>query len=354
MPAELRPRHADFQSTPVTLEQPRSFKFLAFLLIALFVLGGLGIVIVLTNSASSSDKPIAKAPVATPTPVGVARVVLTFGGEGTAPGLFQDARHIAVDSNGNMFVDDRGTMRIQKFDANGKYVSGWTVDQSLCSNKSATLNTLAADRSGNVFVHYCGSILKYDGTTGKLLAQLNGDKNSPRDFYLDMMLYPDGNLLVLASGSPSANEVLLRLDANGKVLARYPNPVSSQSNRHTLALTLKPAMDGLGNIFLLNNDDDAIYKFTADGKYVNRFGSVGTGAGQFDTSANHIAVDNQSRVYVMDWAGIKVFDSNGAFVDSMSTKSIGGGVMEMRMTDKNEVYVVANKSMIYKLVMNNP
>lgn len=353
VPQELRPRPVAVQSVVTTDQPTRSSGGLATAIFLVLVLGAVGLGIFLINRASSSDKPVAQAPVATPTPAGFAHVVLTFGGEGTAPGLFQDARHIAVDANDNMYVDDYKTMRVQKFDANGKYVSGWTVDQDLCSNKSATLDTLQADRAGNVYIHFCGSILKYEGTTGKLLAQFNGDKNSPRDFYMDAILYPDGDLLVLAdSASGPANEVLLHLDAQGQVLTRYPSLVSAQTRKGVVSsMILDPALDGLGNIFVLNTDDYAIYKFTPDGKYVNKFGSVGTGTGQFDTWALHIAVDNQSRVYVTDATGIKVFDSNGAFVDSMSDRFIGG-IFEMRINDKNEMFFVGGKSMIYKLAMN--
>ena len=302
-------------------------------------------------SSGSKSSPIAKV-LASPTPAGFAHVVLSFGGEGTAPGLFQSARHIAADSDGNMYVDDAKTMRVQKFDPVGKYISSWNVDSNLCSNKSASLDTLAADRTGSVYVHFCGSILKYDGSTGKLLAQFNGDKNTPRDFYMNEVTYPDGGFLVLADGAPAAEEVLLHLDANGQVLARFPNPVTDQSPKgHAEAGTLEPAMDGLGNIFLLNRDDDAIYVFTPDGKYVNKFGSVGTGTGQFDTWALHLAIDNQSRVYATDFSGIKVFDSHGAYIQSMSDRPFSG-IQEMRISAKNEIYLVAGKSMIYKLVLN--
>ena len=62
-------------------------------------------------------------------------------------------------------------------------------------------------------------------------------------------------------------------------------------------------------------------------------------------------IDNQSRVYVTDFGGIKVFDSNGAYLESMSNRSILG-IQEMRINDKNEIFLVAGKSMIYKLVLN--
>jgi DNA-directed RNA polymerase subunit RPC12/RpoP len=355
VPEELREpaRQPVFSQTPVPVTGGPNILGIVFgFAVMLVIVGAVVVGLIGAFSGAPKSSPLAKV-LASPTPAGFAHVVLSFGGEGTAPGLFQNARHIAADSDGNMYVDDAKTMRIQRFDPTGKYVSSWNVDSNLCSNKSATLDTLAADRTGSVYVHFCGSILKYDGSTGKLLAQFNGDKNAPRDFYMNEALYPDGGLLVLADGAPNANEVLLHLDANGKVLARIPNPVSDQSPKgQTGAGLLEPAMDGLGNIFLLNRDDDAIYVFTPDGKYVNKFGSVGKGTGEFDTWALNLAVDNQSRVYATDFSGIKVFDSHGAYIQSMSDRAFAG-ISEMRISDKNEIYLVAGKSMIYKLVLNN-
>jgi hypothetical protein len=357
VPEELRAPAKSPVFTQTTAPTPGGPSILGIVVsfVVLFVIVGVvGLVMISSLFGSSKSAPIAIA-LASPTPAGFAHVVLSFGGEGTAPGLFQDARHLAVDTDGNMYVDDYRTLRVQKFDPTGKYIGGWTVDDNLCSNKSASLDTLAADRDGNVFVHFCGSILKYDGATGKLLAQFNGNENknsTTNDFYMDEVLYPDGGLLVLADGAPFANEVLLHLDASGKVLARYPNPVTAQSPKQPASsLVLDPAIDGLGNIFLLFKYDYAIYKFTPDGKYVNKFGSVGTGVGQFDTWAQHIAVDNQSRVYVTDFSGIKVFDSNGAYIESMSDRGFVG-IQEMRIDDKNNIYLVAGTDMIYKLARN--
>lgn len=347
VPEELRTA-----SEPSTASPSRSsgcgWVWIGIAIIAIF-LGGL--ILFFATGTSTTPTPIAKA-VATPTPVGSTRVLFSFGGEGTAPGLFQNARHVAADPNGIIYVDDHETLRIQKFDAAGKYVSSWTVDQNLCTNKSASLDSLAADRTGNVYVHYCGTILKYEGASGKFLSQFKGDKSSStNDFYIDQILYPDGGLLVLADGAPFINEVLLKLDASGKVLARYPDLVTNQSKRIASSLILEPAMDGLGNIFLLNKQDSAVYKFTPDAKYVNKFGSVGSGVGQFEGAATHIAVDNQSRVYVSDFSGIKVFDANGTYLKSISDRDVKA-IQEMRISDKNEIYIVGANSMIFKLALN--
>jgi hypothetical protein len=76
--------------------------------VLLIIVGVVGAVLLgaLSNSKSS---PLAGAQ-ASPTPAGLTHVVLSFGGEGTAPRLFQDARHIAVDQDGNRYVDDYRTL----------------------------------------------------------------------------------------------------------------------------------------------------------------------------------------------------------------------------------------------------
>jgi hypothetical protein len=99
------------------------------LVVLLIIAGVVGLVLVGTLSGNPKSVPsVVAKPIASPTPTSFAHTVLSFGGEGTAPGLFQDARHIAVDADGNVYADDHSTLRVQRFDSIGKYVSGWTVD----------------------------------------------------------------------------------------------------------------------------------------------------------------------------------------------------------------------------------
>lgn len=322
-------------------------------LVALFVIvfAVMGVVIFIVQADRSSPTPFTPIAKISPTPAGFAHVALSFGGEGTSPGLFQEPRYLAVDPGGTIYVGDYKTRRVQRFDPNGKYVSGWTVDGNLCSNKSATFNDIAADRTGNVYVSFCGLIAKYDGATGNLLGTFDRAHNGSGDFYTSVETIPDGNLLVLASGAPNANEVILRLDANGKVLSRMPNLITNQAERSANALTLKAAADGLGNLFVLNGDDYYIYKFTREGKYVNKFGGVGDGPGQFKTWAHTMALDNQSRIYVADFDGIKVLDSNGVYLDKYTERTVVG-LGDLRIDGHNGIYFIGRNSTIFKLEWN--
>ena len=73
------------------------------------------------------------------------------------------------------------------------------------------------------------------------------------------------------------------------------------------------AVDGLGNIYALGTFNNAVFKFSPDGKFMTRFGDAGDQPGQF-RAPSAIAVDGKGRVYVSDFKGVQVFDSNGRYL----------------------------------------
>lgn len=53
------------------------------------------------------------------------KFIESFGKFGTGPGEFRGAHDIAMDADGRLFVADRGNMRIQILDQDGKYLGEW-------------------------------------------------------------------------------------------------------------------------------------------------------------------------------------------------------------------------------------
>jgi DNA-binding beta-propeller fold protein YncE len=53
------------------------------------------------------------------------KFVKSFGRWGSAPGEFKTPHDIALDSRGRLFVADRGNMRIQILDQDGKFIAEW-------------------------------------------------------------------------------------------------------------------------------------------------------------------------------------------------------------------------------------
>jgi DNA-binding beta-propeller fold protein YncE len=349
VPKELRARTAEL-TTPQKATNVRLILICAALILA----GGALILVMLTTKRRTLPRPSAPvlpqtapaSPTLRPSPAepSFASVVMTFGSEGIGPGMFRDARSIAVDGAGRIYVGEYGNGRIQAFDTEGKFITQWMADTRM------PLRGMAADRKGTVYVVQRGVISRYDGATGKLAGQL--DYPTGRGFD-DVAATADGGLVTVwepyGSGISfgSGGDNIVCFDANGRTVRTIRNAVSGQTE--SAELELRVAADGLGNIFALSTFSNAVFRFTPEGKFVNRFGSSGNQPGQF-TAPDAIAVDGKGRVYVGDFKGIQVFDANGTYIDLIK---IDGNASGVTFNDQNEMFVVARNHVI-KLVINKP
>ena len=123
-----------------------------------------------------------------------ANVLLKFGSDGIGPGMFKDARSIAVDGAGNIYVGEYSGGRIQVFDPNGKFITQWFANQKM------PLRGLGADRKGNVYVVQSGRIQKFAGQTGTSVGELSYGSGTGFD---DVAMAADGGLVSSWSVTPT-------------------------------------------------------------------------------------------------------------------------------------------------------
>jgi DNA-binding beta-propeller fold protein YncE len=268
------------------------------------------------------------APPPSPGAPAYADVTLKFGAEGIGPGSFNDARSIAVDGDGRIYVGEYSGGRVQVFDAAGKFITQWFADRSM------PLRGLAADRRGTVYVVQRGKIQRYEGATGQPLGEVPYGRDLGFD---DVTVAADGNLV--AAWDHHTDDIV-RLDPSGKNVKVISKAVSGQTDRSEL--NLRVAVDGTGNLYALGTFNDSVVKYTPDGRFVNRFGGSGGEPGQF-RAAHAIAVDNKGRVYVSDSKGIQVFDSNGRYLDLFKPTGV---VFGMVFNDQNELFIAARTQVI--------
>jgi hypothetical protein len=314
---------------------PRTFKFPRWIFVILLIplLGiGAGIVAMIAGMAplflskngnvrpSSTDSRPGGGTRPEPS---FANVLLKFGTEGIGPGMFTDARAIALDGAGNIYVGEYSGGRIQVFDSTGKFLTQWIA------NPKMPLRGLAADRKGNVYVVQSGDIKKFEGLTGKPLGEISYDEGWGFD---DIVATADGG--IVAAWYKNRDDIV-KFDANGNAVRTIKAAISSVTDHSELDTRI--AVDGMGNVYGLGRFNNAIFKFGVDGKYINRFGGQGDKAGQLQ-APSAIVVDGKGRVFVSDMKGVQMFDGDGRYLGVF--KPDNGHASGMIFNDKNELFVV--------------
>lgn len=266
-------------------------------------------------------------------PPSFATTVLNFGSEGIGPGMFKDARSIAVDASGKIYAGEYIGGRIQVFDGQGKFITQWTVDRKM------PLTGMAADRNGVVYVVQSGTISRHEGETGNLLGKMAYSEGWGFD---DISVTADGGLV---TSWYKGRDDIVKFNSSGQVVHTIRAAISSVTEESELDTHV--AVDGLGNIYALGTFSNAVFKFSPEGKFITRFGDDGDQAGQF-RAPQAIAVDGKGRVYVSDFKGIQVFDTSGRYLTVFNPEGLASGMV---FNDKNELFV-AGRTRVLKLTLN--
>ena len=337
-PARVVPIHIDLRSITRSKSTKWLWAIIAIpLIIGLFVV--LALVGVLAPIFYTVNKTVSRAPEPSAAPRsvrpnekpadGFAREVMKFGSEGIGPGMFNDARSIGLDGLGRIYVGEYSGGRIQAFDANGVFITQWSV-----GDRKSILRGLAADRKGTVYAVEGGKIHRYEGATGTQLDDLPYADGWGFD---DVTTAADGS--VIAAWYRNRDDIV-RFGPNGQVANTIRSAISGASGDSEL--DTRVAVDGLGNIYALGTFNGAVFKFTPQGKFVTQFGGKGEQPGQL-RAPDSIAVDGKGRVFVGDVKGIQVFDSNGRYLQVFKSD---GGASSMVFNDKNELFVVGRRHVI--------
>ncbi len=102
--------------------------------------------------------------------------------------------------------------------------------------------------------------------------------------------------------------------------------------------------DSFGNVYVVDELNYRVQKFTSNGTYISKWGNYGTGNGQFDKPKG-IAIDSLNNIYVTDSGNGRVekFTSNGTYISQWGTQGAGNGQFDypfsIAIDSSNNVYV---------------
>lgn len=173
--------------------------------------------------------------------------------------------------------------------------------------------------------------------------QISGDPyplNGPNDVAVDA----EGNLYVI----DGYNHRVQKFDRNGQFLAMWGSKgvgngqfkfASGGGSGGSITI------DEQGFVYVLDTDNTRIQKFDGNGQFLNKWGSRGTGNGQFSVPMG-VAVDSQGQVYVADCSrhDIQKFDRNGQFLTRWGSRGKDDGqfgycIQGVAVDEQGNIYV---------------
>ncbi len=249
------------------------------------------------------------------TTIGAPTYDSTFGSEGHGDGQFEYAAGVSVDStDGTLWVADGGNDRLQNFSKSGEYLSQFAT----CNDPLAS----SVNSNGDIYV-VCGMgnrLVKYS-RTGQLLATLATYGREPGQvaFPVDVLVDSSDNIWVA--------------DYEADRIDKF-NPADEYVKSLSLGFLGKPWAIDLapnGNFWVAEHWRRRIALVDQEGNVLQRFGSQGTGDGQF-TEITDIAVDDRGYVWAADAEAnrIQVFNESGEFITKFGQAGSGEGQFDTR------------------------
>ncbi len=235
-----------------------------------------------------------------------------FGKKGVGAGYFTDARSIAADDDGRLYVGEYESGRVQVFASDGDLLATWQAPGE------GPLHALEVAGNGELYVVRDRGITRVTGVTGEVIGRIDYDQG---EGFQDIAVKADGGAVALwrgmrrEGGHPvglSEDMIFIPRDfsKHGAIDTIIENPVHDITARHT---TPRVALSGDGTIYILDRTSDAVYLFDRTGRYLDRFGENGSAPGEFQ-GASDIAVTNQGEVLVSDAKGVQVFSKSGGYI----------------------------------------
>lgn len=292
------------------------------------------------------------------------RLVASWGNEGTAPGEFEDPIGIAV-AQGKVFVSDARNHRIQVFDRNGQFLSVIGHPGTGLGGLGRPMNIAVSN--GKLYVaDYWNDDIAVFSMNGIPLQVIGRSGVGPGEFKAPsgVAVLPDGDLVV----ADFYNQRVQELHSDGTFVRQWGETGKKGYVRSgTFNYPTDVAADARGNIYIVDGYNDRIQVFGLSGQFLRMWGGpfglhlpasinfLGSLNGWFKTPTAIAINPRTGDVFVADEENdrIQKFTAYGKFLNAFGMPHQGPGFTEtgVAVTRDGVVYstnLVANKIEVWK------
>jgi DNA-binding beta-propeller fold protein YncE len=250
--------------------------------------------------------------------------------------VFNQPKGLVLDHSGNIFVADTENFLLKKFDMTGQHIKTWGGSSRVSANEDGAdglldfSSSMVVDDNNIIYVLRTGK--NYEGDPEyKRIQKFDADGNflsswNYSGFDLDMegiAFNPDTGFIYVAN---TPHDVIQVFDKNGTYQFEFGGKGTLDGQfRSPAKMVVDPRN---GNIFVVDVGNQRIQKYSSTGNYINSWGTQGTTAGAFHLNEHSgINIDSDGNVYIADTGNSRVqaFDENGQFILAWGLHSGGDG-----------------------------
>jgi DNA-binding beta-propeller fold protein YncE len=207
--------------------------------------------------------------------------------------------------------------------------------------KFGRVSSVAVDANEEVYVFHRGPkadpIVVFDAKGKYLRSWGKGMFGNAHGMRVDR----DGNIWVTDNG----DHQVMKFTRDGKLLLTLGIKKKAATDDQTFNRPTDIAFAATGEFYVSDGyGNSRVVKFSRDGKYITAWGKRGTAPGEFNTP-HSIGVDSKGRVYVSDRENnrIQVFDADGKFLKQWRHL---GATQNLFITPKDEMWIITHRDNI--------
>ena len=216
----------------------------------------------------------------------------------------------------------------------------------------APTNNVYVDAKDNVWVMDRCEQKGCIGSKGSPIWELNAEGEAVKNFGSGMFAFPhtvkpdsDGNIWAIdGDARDGMGNQVVKFSADGKVLMKLGKAGQGGTGTDVFNRPTGIAFAPNGDIFISEGHaptfgNSRIMKFDKSGKFVQTFGHLGSGDGEFK-GPHVLAFDSQGRLFVADRSNsrVDIFDQKGKFIAAWKQFGRPSGIW----IDRNDILYVAD------------